>query len=169
MTVTDIILLVCFLPAVFQGLSKGLVGQVFSLLAIIAGGYLAIHFAPDAAEWASGIWKDADPTALRLASFAVLLTAGILVTGLVGKLLTKLVKFATLGWINRLLGLVFSIFKTALLLGLAIYFFDSLNLKWGLVDQNTLNSAPVYVYLRDFSFKIFPSLKGLISSGLING
>ena len=162
MGITDIIILVCFIPAVIQGLRKGFVSQAISLVAIFAGIFLAIKFNGVLAPWLSG-FIHADEKSIKVISFIVLIIAGILLMKFAGRMLTKLLDFATLGMANRIAGLAFALFEYAIIIGLAISLFDNLNSKLTLVDPQTLTDSPVYMYLKDFAGKVFPYLKELAS------
>lgn len=161
MTTLDIVLLLCFLPGIIRGLSKGLLEQVLALGGIILSVWAAFKFSAALCVWLEprlGI----SGTVLNVVSFAIILVAVSLAVLLLAKLLTKIVEMATLGWVNRLLGLVFAIVVNALLIGLAIILFDTLNTKLGLVQAEKLDASVVYRTLRDIAYFVFPYLKGLL-------
>ena len=160
MGLTDIIILACFIPAVIQGLKKGFVSQAISLVAIFAGIFLAIRFNSDLAPRLSEFFQ-ADEKTLKVISFTVLLLGSIIILKLLGNLLTKLLDFATLGFANRLAGLVFALLEYALIIGLAISLFDNINSKLEFVNPQTLAESPAYMFLKDFTGKVFPYLKEL--------
>ena len=103
-----------------------------------------------------------DGRIVKVVAFAVIVTVTIFVLALMGKVVTKALSMASLGWINRLLGLAFALFKTALVAGLLLYVFDPLNAKWGLVGDEVLKNSVLYEPLKAFALKIFPFLKELI-------
>ena len=70
-----------------------------------------------------------------------------------------------LGWLNRLLGLVFALLKAALVLGLIVTLFDSLNGIFKIVDQETLDASFMYPGLKNFADMVFPYLKKLFTAG----
>lgn len=166
MNVLDAILLLCFLPAVIQGLRKGLVKQIFSLAAVLVGIFVAMRFTPDVSGWASQ-HVEGGAKFVNALCFGVLLIAGALVTQLVGELITKIMNTVTLGWANRLLGVIFAIFKVLLLLGLLVHVFEAVNCKWELVKPETLDGSRVYVFLKDFAARLFPRIKELLEN--VNG
>ena len=51
MCILDIIILVCFVPAIVRGISKGFVSQAAALLALIAGVWIAFHFSDMLCSW----------------------------------------------------------------------------------------------------------------------
>ena len=159
----DIILLCCFLPALYTGLTKGFVQQIISLVSLLAGAWLAIKFSDAVTQWLDPHLTMSEPF-LHILSFVLIFIAAVLVLGLIGKLLNKLLSAATLGWLNRLLGLLLALFETALILGLLAMLFDSLNAQWSLVDPEVLDQSVVYKFVRDLAAKILPALKSLTAN-----
>lgn len=161
MGILDYILLVCFIPAVIEGLWKGLIRQVFGIVAIVAGVIVASHFTPELAKWLTLQFENPEAKFVNILSFALLLIGTVLTLNIVGNLVTKLFQAASLGMLNRLLGMLFGLIKTALIMALLVYIFDGLNGKWNFVEGATLDASPVYTWLRGLSLKVFPFLKNL--------
>lgn len=162
MAILDIILLVCFVPAIVVGLSKGFIKQLVDMVSIIVGAWAAFKFSQLACDWLQTKW-DIDPKLLYIICFVVIVVAAVLVLNLIGNAICKVIKVASLGWFNRLLGLIFGIFKTALILGLLIILFDDINEKWQLVAPDKLEDAVVYDWIKNFADTVFPYLKNIIT------
>lgn len=171
MGILDIVLLLCFIPAIIRGLSKGLISEVISLVSIILGAWLAFKFSGLLSTWLAD-YLQLEPKTLHILAFAIIVILTVLLLYWLGQLLTKVVKIATLGWINRLLGMVIGILKVALILGLIIVTFEGINDKWNLVKPEVLDETVVYNALKDFAHTVFPYLKTLVtgtaSGGTIN-
>ena len=114
MNIVDIILLICFIPAVVQGFRKGFISQVIAIISIIAGVWLSFRFTSDASVWLAQYIQVSEQM-LKVISFAIIFTAVIVVLALLGRLLEGAVKLVMLEWINRLLGVAFSLLKAGLL------------------------------------------------------
>ncbi|MBO4475815.1 MAG: CvpA family protein [Bacteroidales bacterium] len=158
MEVLDIVLLALFIPGIIMGLVKGLIVQVVSLLSVVVGAIVAGRFAPDLTQIAM-MQLGSGERATYVICFILIFLAVALVMALVGKLITKLFKIATLGWFIRLLGALFSVFTTALLLGLLICAFEGLNASWEIVDPARFENCKVYPALRDFASAILPQAR----------
>ena len=161
METLDIILLVCFVPSLVTGIRKGLVEQLVSLISIFAGVWAAFKFSVVIGEWLNG-FMHTDQKIVNIRAFAVTVIITIFMLAAVGKLITKTLSLASLGWLNRLLGFVFALLKAAIVIGLLIFILDPVILKFGIVKPEVLNSSVVYTALRDLSLKVFPYLKELI-------
>lgn len=163
MNTLDIILLLLFIPGIVHGLAKGLMEQAVSLVGIALGAWLAYKYYAAAGAWLGSFWK-ASETVLNIAGFAAVLLLSFAVVMLLAKLVTKLLDMASLGWINRVLGLLLSILVTALSLGLLILAFEALNGQFEFVkDSKLLEESTVYPLLKDFAQTAFPFLKQIIA------
>lgn len=160
MTTLDIILLVCFLPGIIRGLSKGFLEQALALGGVVLSVWAAFHFSGLVCTWIKPYVEMSD-RALNVIAFVIILVAISLLVLLVAKLLTKVAELAMLGWLNKLLGLVFALAVNALVIGVFIILFDTVNVKFGLVKTEVLDASVVYTTLRDLSYLVFPYLKEL--------
>lgn len=164
MAILDIILLICFIPGIVTGLSKGFVKQVVEFVAILLGAWAAFHFSSTVTVWMAQYIK-ADEVVLHVISFIVIVIVIALILNLLAGLLTKVLNIIALGWLNRLLGLVFGILKVALILGLIIMAFEGLNQSMELVKPGSLDNAVVYNTLKDIAQQVFPYLKEFVTAG----
>lgn len=162
MTTLDIILLVCFIPAIWQGISKGLIRQLAGFAGLFLSIWAAKSFFLSLGEVLARNIDGLNGKVAGIISFLLIFFVSLLIFGIIGNLLTKIVKFASLGWINRLLGVVFGIFKAALILALTVSLFEELNARLELVKPETLASSAVYDYLKDFGERFFPFVENLI-------
>ena len=67
-----------------------------------------------------------------------------------------------LGWLNKLLGVVFALLKTGLIVGLVIMAFSSLNDTFSLVKPETLSQSVLYSPLKNTANEVFPYLRDII-------
>lgn len=158
----DIILVVCFIPAIIRGISKGFVEQVVALISIFAGAWLGFHYGSVIAEWAAPYLNISD-NLLRIISFVAVVLVAVIILNLIGRLIAKTLKLAMLGWMDKLLGLVFALLKAALIIGLVIILFDALNAQFSLVRTEVLDESVLYKAIKSIADTVFPYLKDFIS------
>lgn len=161
MATLDIILLVCFIPGIIRGLSKGFLEQALALVGIVLSVWAAFHFSSLVCTWLKP-YLEVSETVLNVIAFALILVAISLAVLLVARLLTKVVELAMLGWLNKILGLAFAVAVNALVIGIFIILFDTLNVKFGFVKPEVLDQSVVYTTLRDLCYLVFPYLKQLL-------
>ena len=162
MNILDIILLICFVPAIFQGIRKGFIAQAVSIISIIAGIWASAHFADMVAAWVAQ-YITASEQVMKIVAFALILIVVFLVLGLVGRLLEGMFKLVMLGWLNKLLGVAFALLKTGLIVGLLIIAFTSLNDTFKFVQESVLNESVLYPPLKKLAFEVFPYLKDMLT------
>ena len=161
MNVIDIIILVCCIPALFHGFSTGFVSQAISLIALVLGVWLSFKFSVPFGDWLKS-FADLPGTVLHIIAFALILTIVMLVLTLIGKAIEKVVKLAMLGWLNKLLGIVFALLKAVLIIGLVIIIFDAIYNLIPFVSSDTLNESVLYNPIKSIANTVFPFLKELI-------
>ena len=152
------------MPALVTGIRKGLVEQLVSLVSIFVGVWAAFKFSVVVGDWLNG-FIHADQKIVNIAAFAITVIITIFLLTAVGKIITKTLSLASLGWLNRLLGFVFALLKAAIVIGLLIFILDPVITKYGIIKAEVLNSSVVYTSLHDLSLKVFPYLKELIVNG----
>lgn len=161
MATLDIIILICFIPAIIRGLQKGFIEQAIALVSLILGAWLAFHFSTSISAWLQP-YLDVSETVLNIVSFVLIVLVVVILLFLLGKFLTGIVKLVMLGWLDRILGLVFALLKAALIVGIAIVLFDTLNLKFEFVKDEVLDASVLYNPIKDLAYTIFPYLKELL-------
>ena len=162
MNIIDVIILICLVPAVFQGYRKGFISQAISRVSLVVGIWASARFADMVTVWIAQYITASEPV-LKLVAFALILILVFLALGLIGRLLESILNFAFLGWVNRLLGIVFSLLKTLLIIGLVIILFNSLNSNIGLVKPETLADSALYQPIKNLADVVFPFIKNLLT------
>lgn len=159
MNIFDIIIGVLLLFAFVRGIMKGFFAEVASLVAIIAGVFVAIHNAHYLEGYlASASYIDWSDETNRIVAFAVTFLMVVLVVIVIGKILTKIADITALGMLNKLLGGVFGTLKIALILSVVFTFFGSINSTIPFVKQETLDESILYNPVKKIAPALFPSI-----------
>jgi membrane protein required for colicin V production len=164
MNLLDIILLVLLIPGTIRGISKGFLEQAISLVGVVLAVYLAYHFSEPVCVWLDK-YINVSETVLHVIGFAVMLLGVLMAVMIVAKLFTRVADMASLGWFNRVLGFIFSLAVSAVIISVLIILFDTVNAKFELVKTPVLNDSVLYGHLRDLGYWIFPYLKELLTLG----
>lgn len=162
MNILDIILLVCFVPAIFQGIRKGFIAQAVSIISIVLGIWASARFANIVSSWIAQ-YITASEQVLKVVAFALILVLVFLALAALGKMLEGMFKLVMLGWLNKLLGVIFALLKTGLIVGLVIMAFSSLNDNFRFVQESVLNESVLYLPLKKLAFEVFPYLKDMLT------
>lgn len=162
MNILDAIILICLIPAIFQGIRKGFISQAISIVSLIVGVWASARFADIVTAWASK-YITASEQVLKIVAFAIILIVVFITLGLIGRLLESILNFAFLGWLNKLAGVVFSLIKALLILGLIIIAFSSLNNTMELVKPEVLADSTLYQPLKDAADAVFPYIRNMLT------
>tara|TARA_B100001093_G_scaffold399197_1_gene386634 strand:+ start:2950 stop:3420 length:471 start_codon:yes stop_codon:yes gene_type:complete len=98
------------LYAFIKGFYHGLINEIASFLGLFIGAIISYTFSDNLSEILNSYFE-IDPKVLNILSFILLFIITSLCFTIAGKSLTKLIKFISLGTINRLLGGLFSSLK----------------------------------------------------------
>ena len=114
----DIIFLILIGVSVLYSFIRGLVREIFSFLAIILGFFGASHGYSPFADWLRK-WM-ANETLAQILAFAILFVVIAFSLGLLGRVLSRLVKKVDLSWADRLGGGAFGFLKAILLIAIIL-------------------------------------------------
>ncbi|ASV30369.1 CvpA family protein [Maribacter cobaltidurans] len=160
MNFLDIVLGLLLLWGLWKGLTNGLLIEIASIIALIAGIYGAIHFSYIAGDYLSER-MDWDEKIINIAALTITFILIVLAVHILGKILTKIIDFAMLGILNKLAGAIFGILKVAVILGALLVFLDRLNTNFVFPSQEMKANSVLYAPLIDIGAFIFNNvLKG---------
>ena len=153
----DIILLVVWIIAIAEGLVKGLVKQVFGILALILACYCSFRFTGFAAQRIVE-WFGWNGEGLRIVAFVVTFIVVLIIVLLLGHLLDKLLKIVLLGWLNRLLGAIFGWIKCNILVVIIIYVLNMADAYMSFLPKEAFGASRLYPVIEKFSSILLPYL-----------
>ncbi|WP_026933016.1 CvpA family protein [Christiangramia echinicola] len=157
MNTVDIILSLVLLYGLVRGFFRGLLAEVASLIGIIAGIYGAIHLSHFLGDFLSTQleWRT---QYINLISFAITFVIIVVLVSLAGKILTKVAAFAALGIVNKLLGGVFGLIKSAFVASVIIMFFKATNEHIEIVEDQSLEESILYDPVESIAPILLPSI-----------
>lgn len=117
----DITILVIFAAGMIQGLVKGFVRQAFSLIGLILAIIVAFRYHDLLARYLSK-WIQ-HPVALTVISFVIILVVVILLFKLIALAARAAIAAVQVGWIDRLVGGVFGLLRSVLLVAVLFALF----------------------------------------------
>ena len=164
MSFIDIVFAVLLGFAVYKGLKNGLFVEVASLLALVAGIYLAIKFSSLVGAIFTGFVPSWNPKYIEITAFIITFLLVVIGIHLSAKILTKLADFAFLGWINKLAGVIFSLLKTILALSVVLFIFEKININNMLLSKETQDNSIFYNPIQNISKAIYPTIEGWYDS-----
>ena len=127
----------------YSGFSKGLIKELASILGVIIGVFLAKNYYPYLDIKLKPIFES-EAGFISILSAILIFLLTIMVFKIIAKFLTKFLKIIALGLLNRIIGSVFGIFKTVLLLCILVFIFSNINNVTGIIKAEKLSQSFLY-------------------------
>jgi membrane protein required for colicin V production len=158
----DLVIVICMGVGFLHGILKGVIQEVFAVLALVVGLVAAQRVSAGAEAVTSQL---SHPTAGRVMVFILTFIVVALVIGLIGRLLSGLAKAASLRMIDRVIGGVVG----ACLVGLIIGAILKVGSEFGM-DESFLKSsvlAPQLMAAVSYLGSFFPRAKESVSAQIV--
>jgi membrane protein required for colicin V production len=151
----DLIIVVLLILSLVTGFINGLVKEVASLAALILGIWGAIKFS---SFTAAKLYDWFDMSGQYVGIIAFLVTFGIIVVAIhfIGILADKLVDAVALGFLNRLLGMVFAVFKSVLILSVVFVILNAIDARHSFLPKEKIEESYLFNPISDIAPAIFP-------------
>ena len=155
MNYIDFIIVVLLILGVARGFTDGFIKEFAALLALILGIWGAIKFS---AFTAARLYDYFDMTGRYVGIIAFIITFIIIVVlvHFVGMIVDKFVDTMALGFLNRLIGIVFGLFKTALILSVIFVILNAIDAKHPFLPKEKIEQSKFYNPIADIATAIFP-------------
>ena len=167
MNTLDIILLVATGIGMIYGFKTGLVKQLTLGAGVIIGLLQATIFYQQAGIWINELSGWDDWICNSLGFLAILLAVAIAVN-IVGLLLRWLLRIILLGWIDRILGAVFSIFIAIVIVAFGVKISNSLFPDNNITGQTSQEESLLYKEVAEITFTIIEEVKDEVKDEIEN-
>jgi membrane protein required for colicin V production len=151
----DLIIIVLLILAVLRGFTDGFVKEVASLLALVLGIWGAIKFSSFTAAKLYD-WFDITGQYVGIISFLITFLVIVVIIHFVGALADKMVEAISIGFLNRLLGMVFGLIKNVLILSVIFTVLNVMDVKHPFLPKAKIEESKFYMPISDIVPAIFP-------------
>lgn len=159
----DIAIMVILIPALIGGIRKGFIRQVAALGALILGIWAGWHFSSLLSGWIKPLFGS-ESNLIDILSFALIFVGVLILVNLIGRAVAGIVKLALLGWLDRILGVLFAIVKYAFVLSIFIHILNSLDKLYHFLPAEKLAESRLYDFVSSIAPAVFPYLQNLQES-----
>lgn len=148
------IVIILILSAV-MGFINGLIKEVASLAALILGIWGAIKFS---AFTAGKLYDYFDMTNryVGIIAFIVTFIAIVILIHFIGLLADKLVNAVSLGFVNRLLGIIFGLLKSVLIMSVVFVILSAIDVRRPILPKDKIEESMFFNPISDIAPAIFP-------------
>lgn len=155
MATVDIVILLILLFGFIHGMMKGFVMELAGFIGIIFSIYVA-RFKSGVAisllESLLGVGTEISP----VVAYGLTFIASMTLFHFVAVLVNKFLNIISLGWLNRLLGGVFSLAKYVLIVSIFVNLFELINERLNIVKSDWAAERAVYNRVKKVAPKILP-------------
>jgi len=153
----DLIIGILLAWAAWRGFSKGLVVMVSAFIALIVGIWGAVKFSSLVGEWLANTLNVSTPY-MNLVSFTVTFIAIVITINIAAYIVSRLLDAIALGFINRILGGLFSVLTMGLVLSVLFVILNAFDERHNFLPANQVESSVLYGKIAGFAPRIFPFL-----------
>ena len=159
MNYIDIIILAFIAWAVYRGFKNGLFIEIASIAALVLGIWGSIRF-----SWFTQNklveYFDMQGEYLGLIAFIITFVVIVILIHFLAKALDKLMKAVALGFAVRILGVLFAVLKTTLIMSILFIVLNTIDQKAKFLPQDKITESKLYKPIADFAPLLFPIIEG---------
>jgi len=151
----DAAIVIILILSTVMGFINGFVKEVASLAALIIGIWGAIKFS---SFTAAKLYDYFDMTGRYVGIIAFLITFGIIVVIIhfIGILADKMISAVSLGFVNRILGIVFGLLKSVLIMSVFFVILNALDARRPFLPREKIQESMFFNPISDIAPVIFP-------------
>jgi membrane protein required for colicin V production len=158
MEMVDIVLSVILILGIIKGFRNGFFVELASLVSILLGIYVAIRFSFITKSY---LEKEVswNPKTIQVAAFAITFIAIIIAVSCLAKAFTSIANFASLGFLNNLLGALLGVLRTILVLSVVLNLFQKIHFENCFLSKENKRKSTIYPIVQEVSKNIYPSIE----------
>ena len=158
MNFIDVLIFIPLAYAGYKGFKRGLIIEVFTLLALLVGLYAGIHFSDFCAEFLKNTFSWNSKYLSVLTFTLIFLAVGAMVY-FAGKTIEQVVKVVKLTPLNKFFGVFFSVLKMAYFLSVLVVLTESFDEKGNFFPAEKKEGSLLYKPVKSISTTTIPGLK----------
>jgi membrane protein required for colicin V production len=151
----DLIIIVLLILAILRGFTDGFVKEVASLLALVLGIWGAIKFSSFTAAKLYD-WFDMTGQYVGITSFLITFMVIVVAIHFIGALADKMIQAISIGFLNRILGMVFGLIKSVLILSVFFTVLNVIDSHHSFLPKEKIAESKFYMPISDIAPAIFP-------------
>ena len=159
MNYIDIIILAFVVWALFRGFRNGLFIEIASIAALVLGIWGSIRF-----SWFTQNklveYFDMEGQYTGLVAFIITFIVIVVLIHFLARAMDKLMKAVALGFAVRILGAIFAVLKTVLIMSIIFVVLNTIDQKTKFLPEEKIAESKLYNPIADFAPLLFPIIEG---------
>ena len=156
MKILDTLILVATIWFAFQGFRKGFVDGIFSLLAVITGGWAMVGFSNVTYTWLG--WEGENS---RIIASGLTFIAVVIIVFMLGKIVKGVIRIVVPDFFDKLAGALLGGLKVLLFFGTIFYLISSVDVTEKILTQEHKNASFFYKPSFTLANLLIPHIKKL--------
>jgi membrane protein required for colicin V production len=153
----DILLASALGYAAYKGFRNGFFVELASLFSLLLGVFIALKFSFYTREFLEKLVKW-NPVFIQIVAFALTFILVLVAIHFLVKSITKIARFAALGWLNTIGGAVLSVLKMMLTLSVLLNLMAKINVNNYFLSKETIQKSALYLPIQEVAKAIYPNL-----------
>jgi membrane protein required for colicin V production len=140
----DLFFVIILLYFFIRGLFRGFILELTTVIGLICGYIFAISYLSIAAAFFAKYLPSLPISVLNIMSFVAIFVATNLFLRFIASIITKTLSFAMLGWMNKLLGGIFGLFKGVLIISILILIINYIPLAGRILASSGIQESLLF-------------------------
>lgn len=158
MNFIDILILIPLGYAAWKGFKKGLIIEVFTLLALLVGIYAGIHFS----DWTSDLiagYFEIEPNYLPVVAFTLTFLCVGAIVFFAGKALEQVIKVVNLSPINKIFGVIFGLLKMVYFISVLLILLETYDERGDFIPTDMKENSMLYTPIKTTASATIPAVE----------
>jgi len=160
----DLFILIVISLFFIRGVFRGLVLELVSVAGLIFGYLIAITYVDFFSTLLIKYFPILPKSASTIISFIALFIVINIVLRFIGNILTRTLKFAMLGWLNRILGGFFGLLKGILVLSILVFLLSFIPFSSEFIEKTGAKESIVFPLLKALGPQLYEQIQNLWSA-----
>ena len=146
-----------------RGIVRGFVYELVTIVGLLLGYIISITYLSLFSGYLLSVFPSFSITVVNIISFFVLFVGTNLLLRLVAKIISKTLKIAMLGWLNRLLGGLLGVLKSIIIMSILVFVIDMIPFSSYLLEQFEIRNSELYPILYALGPRFYTEIKNITS------
>jgi len=142
-----------------RGIFRGFVFELVTVVGLILGYIISITYLSLLTAYILSVFPTFPESIVNLVSFFILFVGTNLLLRLVAKVITKTLKIAMLGWLNRLLGGLLGALKSIIIMSILVFIIDLIPFSSVLLEEVEVQTSQLYPILNALGPQLYAEIQ----------
>ena len=155
----DFFILTFILIFLIRGLFRGFVRELTTVIGLILGYLVAISYIHILTSILLEYFPTLPNSLVDILCFSALFILTNIILRLIANIITQTLKFAMLGWLNRLLGGLFGLLKSLLIMGIAVFLLNLIPFSSSFVEKAGTDNSILFPILKTIGPELYKEVQ----------